>query len=475
MKRFLKCFLVLVVCVCACLGFVGCDDLKWSKVTNDTTGVVSNGGVAVYHDGWLYFINGTKTNNEANNTGTTIQAAIYRVKTDDEGNILYKETEVGEKTSSESDDEEETKEFLQIERVVGSLVGFDEGSIYIFGDYLYYATPCKDKNKDGTMLTGKTEFRRYDLVNKNDQFIYTTQASDDTITYSYYKQGEALNLVVYEQTSAILTSLKLDSEVTQNFKKTDVRSVVMSENFGESVSGTITDNYIYYTLNYDENSTILRGVRVYRVLPDGTGEKKISEGSSVTLIAIRAGHLIYSKDSIVYSEIITESTEQILFTAQNVVCYTSYENIIFLEDSGRVSALVYDNTTLRFISWKNGSLTYDNIYEFDADTDISFIGVDGDYVVYLNSNLVYKIKYQNVAEGEENYPIKLSTTTINEASELMAPEIVNGYIYGFNTDSSAKVTYLYRINIQTPKELGETEEDGTDKEVGAAEFIGVKE
>ena len=89
--------------------------------------------------------------------------------------------------------------------------------------------------------------------------------------------------------------------------------------------------------------------------------------------------------------------------------------------------------------------------------------------------MVYKIKYQNVAEGEENYPIKLSTTTINEASELMAPEIVNGYIYGFNTDSSAKVTYLYRINIQTPKELGETEEDGTDKEVGAAEFIGVRE
>ncbi len=468
MKKFFKCCLVLVLCVCTCLGFAGCTKTKWSETTNDTSNVVSNGGVVCYYDGWLYFINGTKTNSEANNTGSTIQAGIYRVKTDENGNILYKET-------TETSDDEETKEFLQIEPVVKSLVGFDEGSLYIFGDYLYYATPCKDKNKDGTMLFGKTEFRRYDLVNGGDQLIYTTQASDDTITYAYYKQGTSLNLVVYEKTSAILTSLKVDKKVVQNFKKTDVQSAIMSENFGESVNQTNTDNYIYYTLSYDKDSAILKGVRAYRILPDGTGNQKISEGSSITLLSVRAGQLIYSKDSIVYSEVITEETEQIGFTDQNVVCYTSYENVIFLDDGGKVSALVYDNTTLRLISWNEGTLDYDNVYEFDADSSVTFIGVDGDYVIYQLSSLVYKIKYKNIEEDEENYPIKLSTTKINAASELMAPEIVNGYVYGFYTDSSASVTYLYRINLQTPKELGEKEDDGTYTEVGEAEFIGVKE
>ena len=43
------------------------------------------------------------------------------------------------------------------------------------------------------------------------------------------------------------------------------------------------------------------------------------------------------------------------------------------------------------------------------------------------------------------------------------------------TDSSSKVTYLYRIRIQTPREAGETDDDGKLKEVGAAEFIGIKE
>ena len=57
----------------------------------------------------------------------------------------------------------------------------------------------------------------------------------------------------------------------------------------------------------------------------------------------------------------------------------------------------------------------------------------------------------------------------------MASEIMNGYIYGFYTDSSAKVTYLYRINIQTPAERGEVDKEGAPKEVGAAEFLGIKE
>ena len=43
--------------------------------------------MTLYHDGWVYFVNGTKTNNEDSLEGSTIQAGIYRVKADEEGNI----------------------------------------------------------------------------------------------------------------------------------------------------------------------------------------------------------------------------------------------------------------------------------------------------------------------------------------------------------------------------------------------------
>lgn len=482
MKKIFKSLLVLVMCVCTCLTFVGCGETKWSETTNNTEGVVSNGGMLVHHskndEHWLYFINGTKTNNEANNKGKNVQAGIYRVKTDAQGNILYKE----EPTTAASDDKkEDKKEFLKIEPVVQSLVGFDDASLFIFGDYLYYATPCKRNNSDGDMLFGRTEFRRYDLVNKQSQLIYTSKASDDTLTYTYYKQGKNLNLVVYEKNSALLTSISIGNQIKTVFSKTDVKSAVLSDNFGEvsNVSESVADCYIYYTLSYDAESTVTTGVRVFRILPDGKEEKKISEGKDVTLLSVREGSLIYSYNEHIYAQNILNSTTELLFTENQIVCYNSYDNIIFVKDGGKICALVYDNGAIRRIKWVPGESAKDNIVDIyddlDSDDKVGFIGVDGDYLIYQLSNLMYKVKYKNLTAGEENREIKLSTTKFNEPTEnsLLIAETVNGYLYGLYTDTN--VTYMYRISLTTPRELGETNDDGSYVEVGAAEFVGVKE
>ena len=144
---------------------------------------------------------------------------------------------------------------------------------------------------------------------------------------------------------------------------------------------------------------------------------------------------------------------------------------------------MFDGTWIRKISYENNEMVEDEaskIYKFGTNDKIAFIGTDGDYVIYQltsssnssSTNLIYKIKYKNIdtENNEENYPIKLSTTKLDAASGRMAPEIIDGYIYGFYTDTAYKRTYLYRISIETP-----TNEDGSDKEVGKAEFIGVAE
>ena len=471
MKKLFKSLLVLVICVCTCLSFVGCNNTNWSNVTNSVDGVVSNGGVTLYHDGWVYFVNGTKTNNASNLEKSTIQAGIYRVKADAEGNILYKETP----SSQAEDDEEEVKEFEKIEPVVKSLVGFDDGSIYIFGDYLYYSTPCTSKNKKGDMLNGKTEFHRYDLVNGGDQTIYTTKASDDTITYTYYKSGINLYFVIYEKNSATLTSLHIGKKITCEFKKKDVKSAVLSELNAKEVDAKLelADHYVYYTLEADAESDFTKGIRVYQVRPDGSKERKISEGKDVTLLSVKAGKLIYSdKDNYVYAEAVTEDLT-LSFDVANVIMANKYDNFVIIEETTGISTIVYDNTTIRKITYNNGVMVGDGIEikTFDADNKVTFIGVDGDYVIYRLSNLVYKVKHTEESSPE----VKLSTTKFDDPNGLMAAEIMNGYVYGFYTDSSAKVTYLYRINIQTPEELGEVDDEGKPKEVGEAEFIGVKE
>lgn len=474
MKKIFKPLVVVALIICVCFSFVGCKEKPWSPTTNNSDNVISNGGIVAEHNGWLYFVNGTKSNNEENNKGQTTQAGIYRVKLDEDGNIAYKDNGSQTADSDKDEEEEKPKEFLQIEPVVRSIVGFNNGSIHIFGDYLYYATPCKDKNKDGNMLINKTEFRRLDLVNGHDQKLYTTKNSSDTISYAYYKLGASLNFVIYEKNAQTLTSILVEKETKVNFVKEKVTSAVMSENFGE---GT-TDKYIFYTLSYDQEGTVLRGNRVYRICADGSDLKQINTGDSnigisISLLAIKADKLLYSVDSHVYAMQITAETTELVISESNVVCYGNYENTIFFEDeSGNLSAVVYDNSTIRLISWKDGKFEpIDICNEFDSNDKVTFIGLKntdkGNFVVYLLDSLVYKVKI-SADESEEISPIKLSTTKINSASNLMTAEILGDYIYGFNTDSS--VTYMYRININTPKDLGEE-----DTEIKAAEFIGVKE
>ncbi len=483
MKKILKSLFAVVLCVLTCVSFAGCGNIKWSKTTNDTSKVVSNGGTTVYHDGWLYFINGTKEVSEKNNTGKTIQAGIYRAECDENGNVLYKETPVTQAESDDEDEEEVKKEFKKVEPVVKSLTGFANGSLHIFGNYLYYATPSKAKNDEGDMLTGKLSFRRYDIKNKASQHLYTTKASDDTVSYTYYKQGDNLYLVVYEKNSATLSSYKMGDKVEKAFVKEEVRSAVFSNTNGEVVnSGTnLTDCYVFFTMNAEANKS---GNRVYRNLPDGTSEKLISEGESVSLVTVKEGYLVYQKDSLTYAEKIQNTTTQLAFSEANVVYYGSYENVIYVEENNKLGAIVYDKGVIRKVIWDSSKTLDENVEnmqpifdEFDSDDKVSFVGVDGEYLIYQLSSYIYKVKVLNITPSDEIREIKLSTTKMDEAKDnsLIAPEIVNGFVYGMYTDSKAKVTYMYRINITTPKENGEVDKDGVPKEVGEAEFIGVKE
>ena len=161
MKRFLKCCFSLVLAVTVIFSFTACKT-KISKTTTSTknvkevNGVSTNGGISVVYKNYLYFINGTKTNDGTSLTKNK-KSAICRVKYDPATGEVNKNT---------------------YEVVVSNLVGFEDGSIHFFGDFIYYATPCAEKNYKGEVLYNRTTFMRYDLVNREKHEIYTTKQND---------------------------------------------------------------------------------------------------------------------------------------------------------------------------------------------------------------------------------------------------------------------------------------------------------
>lgn len=415
--RILVCFMLVL---CTVFTFAACGSVNWSKTTNDTSKVTNNGGIVTVRDGYMYFINGTKENNGKGNKGNIVQSAIYRVKIDAEGKV--------------ADD-------AKYEKVVNALVGYENGSVFAFGNYIYYTTPCNDVNKSSEVLFNKTEFKRYDLINKESQLIYTTTTSKEDFEFSYYKQGNGLYLLVYEGgESDTLKSIKIDTEMKTIFTKNKVQSVLFAEHGGEE---TGANSYAYYTLSADMYSANPSGVRVYKVMPNGADNKKISEGKTVSLLTVRANKLIYSCDSTCYFSEISEGQNTLEFNSTNVVCYNTYDTIIFNED---LSVIVLDNNTLRKMKYENGKRTIDKaIYVYNDKTTMDIIGMYDNYLVYSISSVIYKID----VVSDSVKPVKISETKIDEIKDdsRLIPEIVGDYLYALCTDKDSDVTYLYRFDL----------------------------
>ena len=156
--------------------------------------VTSNGGFVVEKGDYVYFINGQATYDMSNAFGDAQKGALMRIK--------------------ESDLSQGNYEAVQM--VVPMLfvnANYDSG-IYIYRDYVYFATPSTDKDLNGNLKNSELEFRRAKLdgsetsavafasVKKNDaQFRFVE--IDETV-YCLYVDDTALKSCNTE-TGAITT------------------------------------------------------------------------------------------------------------------------------------------------------------------------------------------------------------------------------------------------------------------------------
>lgn len=474
MKKFLSGLFTVVIAFVFMFSLSGCAE-KHSATTVDTSkvastnGVSTNGGITVIYDGYLYFVNGTKDNDGTSSEDNT-RGGIARVKIN---------TETGEIDTN-------TYELL-----VEDLVGYDNGSMYFFGNYIYYTSPSADVNYKGEVLYYKTRFKRYDLVNKNTQTIYTTNlnSEDEVISFAYYVTGTELNLVVYETSNQTLTSIKIGDTFKTNYVIEGVRSCVLSENYGtcETENATVDANsFVYYTLanNTDGSDRYQQGVKVYRTLPNKNESVLLSnKGYSISLLSIRNSKLIFSYESRIYAQAITGSNNEELNVAlENVISYKSYEDVIFVEnDDGSISVLYYNNeeddyhiAVVNCVNGKEITTSITNILsesenfalvdlvtleEVITEDDPETEDVDETvtetvkYLIYVEDGAVYKIEIER--EGVlTNFaqPIKLTDTEVVDPTGILIPEVVGNYIYIFaeeldEDDKGTDKFYLYRADI----------------------------
>lgn len=519
MKKFLKSFLVIMLTICVAMPLVACKK-KVSKTTTDESnvktvaGVNTNGGMTVVYGDYLYFVNGIK-DNDGTSQSKNKRSAICRVKYN---------TETGE-TSGD------------IEIVVDELVGFKYGSLYFFGDYMYYATPCASKNNKAEVLYNKTCFKRYDLVNKKSYTLYTTQlnSEDEEVDYAYYVVDNTLNLLVYESDSYTLKSFKIDKKVKENYTISDVSNCFFSENKGIATNGSVDANsFVYYTVEHGLYEGTNEGVNVYKVSPiDKTKKVLLSSEHDIEFISIRAGKLVYSSDEKVFACSITSKTdEKLAFDNEHCISYKIPTNAIYIENyklektgsdaklvksEGDIAVLLFDKDTGYLcinhwsISEKGPEFTpvtlkpiTDKISDYDfvgtaileeteeVENDTTTDAGSGDeggenatepaegtgesesegtesgeanettkteitktylYVVYRNSDTLYKLKIAEVNEDGSMDVIRLSDDSVQVSGSTLAdnvgkltPEIIGNYLFIY-AENSDKVDYMIKVDL----------------------------
>ena len=493
MKKILKTCLVILVAVCVSFPLVACKKKVSPTTTNVDSvkivnGVNTNGGLSVVHGEYLYFINGVKTNDGSSLTDNT-RAAICRVKYN---------TQTGETTGD-------------MEVVIDELVGYANGSINIFGDYLYYVTPCSDKNSNATVLYNKTAFKRYDLVNEKSYTLYTTElnSSSETIKYAYYVSGETINLLVYEKTNATLKSLKIDAEVTTNYVIEEVTDCLFSENYGKPTTSKEVDanSFVFYTKAPETQDAQQTGSRVFKTSPVTNNSALISKGATITLKTIRAGKLLYTYDGVVCAQEITaNANESLLLNKTNCISRAELTSAIYIENyklegqdetaklvksEGDITVLALNevkdaDSYFSLFQWTDASkpINYTTVSRLSKVNEFEFIGLNvveeitkeddkdtdeneeekGKFLcaIYKDSSKLYKVHIAKLEDDNANTmsvtihsdKVKLSDSTLTATTGMLLPEFIGNYL--FILSETDKISYLIKVDLTATETVTET-------------------
>ena len=381
MKKFITFTLCLLLCV-ATLGLVACGK-KDKDVVDTSIATNGNGGSVVTRGEYTYFVNGYKSfevfNKDNLNTDFTV-GGLYRVKSNDNNQWDYSEN--GSLSSAE--------------KISGNLAGFENTSLYVFGNSIYYSTPITEVDKEGRLQNTKIEFRRVSISGGKTEVVYRARVESSNTKFEFYYANGGVYLLVNE--NGTLNRVECFGKFNVSQVATDVKTVVMPRDVDDVFASDNYKNIFYNKVNSDSKIEIYN----YDILANKNQYKQTTNFKTLELLEVKFDHLYFKASGNEYPN------------------YTYFYRVDATENAVRNMAVE------KLTSDKD----YTNIYLLENETD-GFIAQTSSKTYYLNYNA-----------GAEGTPI------VVDESKLEIIAVQDRYIY---IKSS---TEIKRINIHELKTLG---------------------
>ncbi len=217
----------------------------------------SNGGFVVKKDGWYYFINGQEDYSSDNTYGNVVKGSLMRISEEDLSAGNYTEADI----------------------VVPQLItpqDFTSG-IFIYGDYVYYATPNTIQNMEGQVESSYIDFKRTKLDGTETMRNYYVQLSDNSTVYRYVEDEGVVYLLYVDSANT-----EIHSYNTQTGTDTVLVSGYSSYQLDTQ---DLTNPTVYYTMQvpkqYSYPSTTYESyTQLYKVNASATEEDAYDLGLS---------------------------------------------------------------------------------------------------------------------------------------------------------------------------------------------------
>ncbi|MGD9901683.1 MAG: hypothetical protein AB7S44_04035 [Spirochaetales bacterium] len=432
-------FILIVGLLSGCYHFT---PLTGGPLANDL--VTGNGGSAVVKGDYLYFMNGYLSVDDLtegdNDYGDEENGALYRAELNTDGSLMT----------------DEEGNLLNVELLVPKLVGFENGGIYIFDNYIYYASPTILKDKAGDVRFDLVDFYRAKLDGTGITKIYATNAYDDGSEFAFYKIDGSVYLVVFDGTSVV--SVKVGSSVSSPVTMVETATSVILPKVTtyDATNNVVADinKYVYYTRDLDsavDNTIIDSGNVLAKVQIGATTEQVLMRDNiwTYSLGNLKNSALYYTKyssnssSSKNYFRIIENGS---LSSTEVQVTGTYYSSITVLDfaNGNNRGVVVSDGNRLLLIT----DITTTEGIEILVDEEATLLFGKGDYVYYAHGdnnriariNIITKVIDELSAEDE----------TINVDSSLKI-DYDDNYIYFLqtHTNEAGDSIYLERVQIST--------------------------
>ncbi len=501
MKKFLIAISCVILATLTMLG-VGCGKNKFAYTDMTNWGAINKatlGGFSFETENYVYFINGEAKETDDNKFGAPIKGSLVAVAKSDLGKKDAKYSIIVPKL------------FAATDKFSGLFVSGEGENAYV-----YYGTPCTDKDSSGKPASSRMTFMRTSLDGKKTDTYFTATSLDyeyrfiekDGVVYILYYDFSESEIVSYNTSNKSKTVVAKTNETTTTPFAIDGTTYYPSmgaykfaqDGNGISLVYTIT----LYTENYYEEKAQKEGytrkTAKFNLLVSYTvGDEKVSEGldfygkAVVSPTNAKAENNTYAIEQIQKGKdadfvFITKTDINAKAKTYGVIKADFNDESKWTEIDGvskvSVSSVLVDLDNLYFVDTESKTIykttlikddKFSQEYKIATETEANqLLFVDDGYIYYYttgNNIACYELPVED--EIVEKKQIKVSEDIVS--TTWYAPELVkvNGKTFILYLDNSSEgASYIKYLDVTNKANENVGIDDNEDGEYESYEFSG---